>query len=195
MKADKKSLVSGILAGILPHSFCILFVILSILGATAAASFLRPLFLSANLFYFLILISFCFATVSAIFYLKRNGILSAKGAKKKWRYLTILYGTTILINLVLFIWVFPTMANLGNQKIPDQAVISQGLVKLTIKVAIPCTGHAGLITGDLRKINGVENVEFRQPQFFDIIINSSKVSKEKILALEIFKTYSVQVIE
>ncbi len=82
----EKGVLKGILYGLAPHTFCIAFIVFTVLGATTATALLKPLLLNPYFFYILIGLSFIFATISAIFYLKRNGILSFPGIKKKWRY-------------------------------------------------------------------------------------------------------------
>jgi hypothetical protein len=62
-----------------------------------------------------------------------------------------------------------------------------------LKVDIPCPGHAPLIIGELQKI-GVSGVKFSFPNLFDMSFDSSNVSKEQILGLEIFKTYKASVV-
>lgn len=109
---NKSGFWQGILYGIIPHTFCILFVVLSIVGATGGAVFLRRFFVFPYLFQLLVVISFVFATISATFYLRRNGILSWSGIKRKWKYLSIMYGTTIAINLLMFYVVFPAVGNI-----------------------------------------------------------------------------------
>jgi len=191
-----KGFLKGILYGLAPHTFCIAFVIFTILGATVATAFLKPLLLNRYFFYILIALSFVFATISAIFYLKRNGILSFPGIKKKWRYFSILYGATILVNLLFFMVIFPIVANLNfNPTRQSAALIEKTLLSsLTLKVDIPCPGHAPLITTELKKINGVKDVKFSFPNLFDVKYNSLKTSKEEILSLDVFQTYSATVV-
>lgn len=196
MNGDKRSFLQGVLYGLAPHTFCILFVIFSVVGTTLITTFLRTFLLNAYFFYFLILLSFAFATLSSFFYLRRNRILSLNGIKRKWRYLSIMYGTTIFINLLLFWVIFPFTANLSfglqNKSIAGSSV-SNTIV--TLKVAIPCSGHAGLISGDLKTINGVDKVTFRFPNYFDVYYNQSIASEEKILSLKVFKTYKATIIK
>ena len=68
-----------------------------------------------HLFQYLILLSLFFATLSAIFYLKRNGFFSIAGIKKKWKYLAILYSTTMIINVLFIYWILPAAANINKQ--------------------------------------------------------------------------------
>lgn len=198
-----KGILKGILYGLTPHVFCIAFVVFSILGATTATTLLKPLMLNPYFFYILVGLSLVFATVSAGFYLKRNKILSLQGAKRQWKYLSILYGTTILVNLIFFMVIFPLAANLKSGLTLTEAVkvVAGGKSEvqvsgplITLQVEIPCSGHAPLIIGELEKINGVENVNFRIPNLFDVNYNSAKTSENKILALEIFKTYQAKII-
>lgn len=193
---NKKGILSGIIYGLAPHTFCIAFIIFTILGTTAATAILKPLLLNRYFFYILIALSFFFATISAIIYLRRNNILSVGGAKKKWRYLSILYGTTIFVNLLFFVVIFPVITNLNLGKSNS---IVQGtniqLTPLTLEVEIPCSGHAPLIKGELEKISGVKEIKFRFPNLFDIKYNSLETSEKEILFLEVFKTYKAKIVQ
>ena len=117
----------------------------------------------------------------------------------------ILYGTTIGINLLLFMVVFPITANLNSGTSftvastaaiggDEQSSLTGSSVLITLKVEIPCSGHAPLIIGELKKINGVENVRFRFPNLFDVNYDSQKTTKEEILPLEVFNTYKATVV-
>lgn len=64
-----------------------------------------------------------------------------------------------------------------------------GNVGLTLKVAIPCPGHAYLIENGLKNLQGVSSVDFRFPNYFDVRYDSTKISKQEILSLGIFKQY------
>lgn len=66
---------------------------------------------------------------------------------------------------------------------------NEGDTSITLKVAIPCSGHASLIENELNKLLGISNVNFRLPNYFDVKYDSSKVSKQEILSLNIFKQY------
>jgi copper chaperone CopZ len=194
LKSDKKGFISGILYGLIPHTFCIAFIILTAPGATTATALLKPFLLNRYFFYILIVLSILFATISAIIYLKKNGILSFQGIKRKWRYLLILYGTTILVNLLFFMVIFPYLANL-NRVQPSTFIGATPLSSITLKVDIPCPGHASLIIDELKKIEGVEGVKFSFPNLFDVKYDPSKTSKEKLLSLQVFSTYKAVVIE
>ena len=186
-KTNKKGFFRGIIYGLLPHSFCILFIVFSAFGATVGAVFFKKFLLIPYLFPFLICLSFVFATLSAVIYLKRDGSLSIKNIQRRWKYLSILYGTTLLINLLFFYVVFPVVANLdfSNRHI----VVDNNFSSLILEVDIPCSGHAPLITDEIKKVSGVKDVNFKLPNLFEITYNSTKASQEKILSLDIFKIY------
>ena len=193
-REKKRSFLKGIFYGILPHIFCILFIIFSILGATTATVLLRPFLLNPYFFHILIAVSLLFATLSAIVYLKKNGILSFSGVKRKWKYLSILYGTTIFVNLLFFYGLFPYLANLDRTR-PEKLFEDSILSSLTLKVQIPCPGHAPLIIQELKKINGIDDVEFKFPNLFQIKFNPKRIDKIEILSLEIFQTFKVEMIK
>lgn len=196
----KNGFLSGLLYGVLPHTFCILFIIFTILGATVATAILKPLMLNPYFFYILIGLSFFFATISAAIYLKRGNSLSPSGARKNWKYLSVLYGTTIIVNVVLFMVIFPLMANFKSDVAVADSTTSQTKENsrqeiITLEVEIPCSGHASLVTDELHKIEGVKEVKFSMPNSFDISYDPNKTSKEKIMSLEIFNTYKAKIIE
>lgn len=194
-KNKEGGFVKGLVYGTIPHIGCIAFIVFTILGVTAASSIFKPLLLNAYFFYILILISMVFATVSAIVYLKRNKLLSFSGIRKKKKYLSILYGTTILINLFLFMIIFPLVANLNSgPTITGFAVKELGLSEMTLKVSIPCPGHAPLINEELKNIKGVESVKFKFPNLFDVIYDPIKTSKQQILSLDVFNEYKAEIV-
>jgi hypothetical protein len=189
-KSDK-GILAGVLYGLLPHSFCIAFALFSIIGAVTATTLLKKFMLIPNFFYFLVLTSLLLATVSSAFYLKRSGCLCASGVKGKWKYITTLYSTTILINLLMFFVIFPALANAGAK---NQTVLGKNSAELSIKVKIPCPGHAPLITDEIKKESGVESVEFETPDKFQIKYDPGKTTSEEITSLEIFKNYEATII-
>lgn len=195
MKKEKNSFSQGLIYGIIPHIFCILFVIFSIIGATTASVFLRPFLLNKYFFYILIVISFLAATVSAGFYLKRNGILSLIGIKRKWRYLIILYGTTIAINLLFFLVIFPATANLSLKSKNNIQGLTNNQSLVNLQVNIPCSGHASLISDELKKVAGVNEVIFKLPNLFTVYYNPQITNPEQILKKPIFLDYPTKVIK
>lgn len=219
----KTSLKEGLIYGLTPHIGCIGFIAASVLGVTVAVQLFRPLLMNPWFFYILMAVSFGFATVSSVLYLRKQGILSWNGVKRKKGYLATMYGSTMGINLFLFIFAFPMLANLdtGVFANPTGAVTLAGAPAGTgyaggspaagvggagaaggaaqystirLQVSIPCSGHAGLISGDLKTIQGVVGVKFESPNYFDVAFDPKQTSKDKILALEIFKTYGATVI-
>lgn len=196
----KKGFLSGILYGILPHSFCIAFIVFTILGTTVITSFLKPLLLNPYFFYILIGLSFILATISAILYLKRNSNLSSVGIKRKWKYLSILYTATIGVNLIFFMVIFPLLANYKSKPnvvssafLTDQINQNSATEKIALKVEIPCSGHATLIIDEINKIKGIKDIKFRLPNVFDVVFDPAQTSSEQILSLEVFKTYKATI--
>ena len=188
---DKKSktILGGIAYGLIPHIGCIMFIIGSILGATVLMQFFRPLLMNRYIFHYLILISIGFATLSSFLYLRKHKYLSWQGIKKKKGYLSIMYGSTIGINLVLFILIFPFLANFTGAAIDD----TTGLSLMQIKVDIPCPGHAPLISNELQTVNGVKGSKYSFPNNFDVYYDSSQTSEQEILSLEVFEEYPAEV--
>lgn len=199
----------------MPHAGCIAFIAASVLGATAAVELFTPLLMNAWFFYALVAMSFVFATISSVLYLRKNGLLSKEGALRKKGYLATMYGTTIGINLALFLLVFPMLANLDTGVLANSpaqgpattsAALASGISPATpaptpafstikLQVEIPCSGHAPLISGELKKIEGVSGVRFDSPNYFEVAFDPSKTSEQKILALEVFQTYKATVVE
>ena len=199
----------GLLYGLVPHTFCILFIVLSIVGATAATSVVKRFLYIPYLFQIILGLSFVFATISAFFYLRRSGLLSGAGVRTKWKYLTVLYGTTIAVNVLLFWVVFPTVANLQAQEASVPAP-STGLAQpigpsapsaadtatakaTTLQVSIPCPGHAPLIMGELKQVDGVLGVKYESPNLFQVRYDPARLTVDKILAQEVFKAFPAQV--
>jgi len=191
-KLEKTGLLAGILYGILPHTFCIAFIVFSIIGATTASLFFKKMLLIPYLFNLLIGMSVVFATISAVIYLKRNNLLSLAGMKKKWRYLLVLYGLTITVNWLFFNFIFPVTANFNQSR---QGVVSNiETSSMTIKVAIPCPGHAPLISDELKKVKGVLSVRFNTPDLFNINYDSTEATVDQIIALDVFNTYKASIV-
>lgn len=195
MAKQNNGIAQGIFYALVPHTMCIAFLIGSIFGVTLLMQFFKPLLMNRYFFYILIVISFAFATLSAALYLRKNGLLSGLGAKKKWKYLTGMYGSTIGINLALFLLIFPILANASPTNITGGALDEQAPYVSTLKmtVDIPCSGHAPLITSELKTIGGVLGVQFSFPNTFDVTYDNTKTTKQEILALDVFKEYPATV--
>jgi hypothetical protein len=199
-------MLEGIVYGLIPHTGCVAFILFAILGATTMSALFQPLLMSKSLFYGLMLMSFAFATLSAIIYLNKRGLLSAQGMAKSKGYLSVLYGTTIGVNLLFFFVIFPILANavpggaapsvaasvcpLNSTSECSQNETAQ-LSALEITVDIPCSGHAPLIATELYALDGVRNVEFAPTNRFTILYDPSITTKTDILNLRVFKTYHI----
>ncbi|MBU1203870.1 MAG: cation transporter [Nanoarchaeota archaeon] len=200
LKNGRKGFLQGLIYGLIPHIGCIAFIIGSILGVTVLMKFFRPLLMNRYFFHILIGVSLGFATLSSVLYLKKNGLLSLPGIKKKWKYLSVMFGSTISINLLLFMLIFPLLANvsIGPSSITGAAVGVAGerginsLIKL--KIDIPCPGHAPLISQELKTIKGVTGIKFSFPNYFEVTYNSAETSKQDMLSLDVFESYKATVI-
>jgi len=203
---DKKSgnIFQGLIYGLIPHIGCIAFILASIIGATAFTQFFKPLLMNRYFFYILILVSISFATISSILYLRKNDFLSFDGVKRRWKYLMGMYGSTIGINLLFFLIIFPLLANASTPPKSNGSISnslnnsfntmgSTSSIKLSID--IPCSGHASLITQELKTLSGVTDIKFNLPNIFQVKYDSTKTTKQQILSLEIFNTYKATVIE
>ena len=192
----KKSggLGQGIMYGLIPHIGCITFIVGSVLGVTVLTQFFTPLLMNPYFFHILIAISIGFATLSSIIYLRKNRLLSFIGMKRKWKYLTTMYGSTIGINLVLFMLVFPLLANVSLAVPTGLAIAEDNVAYLRMSVDIPCPGHAPLITQELKTIDGIGEVQFSFPNIFNVEYDTTKTSKQEMLSLDVFKTYKASVV-
>lgn len=188
---SNQAFTSGLMFGVIPHLGCIGFVVAAIFGSTAIMTQFRPLLLHSNLFYILVGLSFSFATLSAIVFLKMNRLLHFTGIKKKWRYLSVLYASAILVNSLLFLVIFPYSANAVGRKDKFNNILEQQSSQsiLNIKVNIPCSGHALLVMEELDKTDGINSAEFKFPDSFLVRYNPKRISEERILSLEIFNKF------
>jgi hypothetical protein len=185
-----KGIWPGILYGLIPHAFCIAFILFSIIGAVFATAFLKKFLLIPYFFYFLATISLLLATISAATYLKKTDCLCIAGIKNKWKYVATLYSLTILINLLMFFVINPVLANISSRNITNQ---EKYLSDLSLNVQIPCSGHAPLIIDEIKKNFPVQSVKFKMPNTFEITYDPEKTTPEKIASLEIFKTYEATI--
>lgn len=190
----KKTIIQGIAYGLIPHIGCIAFIIAAVLGSTILMQYFRPVLMNRYVFHYLILISVGFATLSSGIYLKKNKLLSWEGIKRKKGYLSIMFGSVVGINLILFLGVFPVLANVGVGSISGDAIDSGEFSVMRISVDIPCPGHAPLITSELATVNGVEGSEFSFPNDFDVYYDPTVTSEEEMLSLEVFDEYPATVL-
>jgi hypothetical protein len=182
--SSSNGLKKGIVVALVPHVGCIAFIILTLLGISAGAVFLKNFLTQVWAFPALIIFSFGLAGISSYFYLKRNCCVN------KTKYVSILFGSVFVINALLFFVIFPWAANVGGQSTSDVV----GLSELKISVAIPCPGHASLIISEL-KTGGASEVTFNLPNVFDVKYDSSKISKQQLLSLPIFESYKANEIQ
>lgn len=185
---SKKFFLSGIFYGLLPHSFCLAFALFSIIGAVTISAFLKKILLINNIFYYLIIISIILATLSIYIYLKKTNCLCQSGIKSKWRYITILYITTLIINLSFFYYVIPVLANMGSGRI---VTTKELIAEISLKANIPCTGHSFLIIDEIKKDQGVIDVKFESPDIFKVKYDTGITSPDKIYSLEIFEEFKI----
>jgi copper ion binding protein len=190
---SKNSLLQGIVYGLVPHTGCIAFIVASIVGATTAMNVFKPLLMNPYFFHILIVISLVFATVSSVVYLRKNRILSLPGVKRKWRYLSVMYSSTVGINLLFFMVIFPLLANVSAAQ---STGISFGgtISSVTLQVDIPCPGHAPLISEELKTIQGISGIQFQFPNIFEVKYDHTETSKEEMLSLDVFSVYKAAVI-
>ncbi len=188
-----KNVLQGIAYGLIPHIGCIMFVFAAIIGATALIQLFKPILMNKNIFYYLILISLGFATLSSFFYLKKNKKLSWSGIKDKRKYLIIMYSSVVGTNILLFFFIFPFLANLGNSGVVS-ALDDNSTSFFEITSKIPCPGHAPLISDEVKTMEGVKAVEYSFPNNFKIYYNPSLTSKQEILQLGIFEEFPAEVI-
>jgi hypothetical protein len=194
----RNGLIQGLIYGLVPHTFCILFIAFSIVGATAATSLLKGLFYLPYFIEIIIALAFAFATISALFYLKRNGLLSWPGIKFKWKYLVTMYTTTIAINILFFWVIFPALANVNLPSVrasgvSAQAIAAQNVTSVTLDVDIPCPGHAPLIIGELKKVEGVMAATYQGQNLFLVTYDPTRVAEGEIMAQPVFQSFKATV--
>jgi len=90
-----------------------------------------------------------------------------------------LFAAVVGINLLLYLVVFPLLTNLKALRLSKGEVMvsgQTGLVTKILKVEIPCSGHAPLVVDELQRIEGVREIRFRLPNFFEVSFDSSQTS-------------------
>lgn len=185
----KNSLLEGLFYGLIPHIGCVGFIFASVIGSTVLLNLFKPLLMNRYIFYILILFSFIFAGISSVVYLNKNGLLSFKGAKKKWKYLSVMFGSTAGVNVLLFFFIFPLLANVSFANVTGSVIGADAIESVTLTADIPCPGHAPLISNELKSISGVSGVKYSLPNVFEVLYDSSKTSLSQILSLKVFESY------
>ena len=186
-KKDGKGVGRGILYGLIPHLGCLGFIAFSILGVTVGVTVFRSILITPFLIHALIGLSLVFATFSLVLYLKKNNKLSFSGLLDEKSYATTLYGTTLIVNLLFFLVIFPAVAEFDSEF--DLSKLSASTSRETLQVDIPCEGHSFLINNELNDLEGVEGVEFSGPNYFEVFYDNENVDIEKITSLDIFEKY------
>ncbi|MDP1728866.1 MAG: hypothetical protein Q8L27_01540 [archaeon] len=133
-----------------------------------------------------ILLMILLATIVVYFYLKKNSALNNQGIKDKKYYLLAIYGMAIVFAVLLTY----SFTNDSPQQITGNAILeNSNTAKMTLKVNIPCPGHAPLIINKLSQLKGIYNVDFSFPNEFEVTYDSSIITKEEILSADIFSEY------
>lgn len=187
-KEKPKGFWRGLVFGLVPHTFCILFIIFTLVGSVLGATVIKKFLIIPHFFLFLVILSLFIATLSAWLYLRSNKFCSSLGIKKNWKYLTILYSTTLLVNLIFIYYIFPAVTTkiTNAQNNPSVNTITE---VLAIKVDIPCSGHAPLIIDELKKVRGVASINYQPQNSFYVKYDPNIASENNILSLDVFKTY------
>ncbi len=186
----KNGLFRGILLGLLPHSFCLGFILFSAMGATFFASAIKKFLIYPYFFHMLIFISLMIATTFCILYLRMKKCLCVAGLKKNWKYVATLYSVTIITGLLMFFVVFPAISNMNFTK---AAANENASAMLSMRIQIPCSGHAPLIIDELKKEDGIGIIRFKMPNIFTLNYDPAETNPEKISALEIFKIFKAEI--
>ncbi|MFA5086674.1 MAG: hypothetical protein WC468_03775 [Candidatus Paceibacterota bacterium] len=189
-RKEASGLWEGIVYAVAPHTFCILFIIFSVIGSVTGMALVKNFLANRNAFLIIFAVSIIFAVLSAFFYLRRKNCASFAGIRRNWKYLGILFGTIILVNFILFFYIFPATANIGSGRVKQSSLNNLSYVQL--KVDIPCPGHAPLITSELKKVMGVSFVSYESPDLFNVYYDQSIVSEDKITSIGIFNNFKAE---
>ena len=181
----KKGIKEGFLAGTLPHLGCFVIILFAILGTTMANSFFKRFFFNKYYLPIIFALSLGIATFSAFLYIRK---FSDKNIKKHWKYLTVLYLSVIIINLLMIYLIFPYTSNISL----NLNTFSEKSEILKLSFDIPCPGHAPLVISELKKVDGIEDVEFVSGKSFEITYDSEKINKEQILEQDICKEFNAR---
>ena len=101
-------------------------------------------------------------------------------------------GSIVAITLILLIGGFQLFANASAQTIDEG--VETNMASTILEVSIPCPGQAPLISERLVMTQGIETVEFSYPNLFEVIYDTTKVSENEIINLELFGAYTPTII-
>lgn len=179
----------GLIYGLIPHSFCLAFALFSIIGTVALTGLLKKILLIPNIFFYLVIISLFFATLSAVLYLRKKQCLCIDGIKNNSKYISTIYLTTVIVNIIFFYGIIPMLVNASSNNSTNTDNVSE----VVLNVDIPCSGHGFLIIQEVQKNDGIINIKYNSPKGFNIKYDNQKTTSEKILASDVFKTYKATV--
>ena len=63
---------------------------------------------------------------------------------------------------------------------------------ILLKVNIPCTGHAQLISDGLKNISGVTGVQYTEPDKFMVEYDPTRTNAKDILSRDLFRDYPTE---
>jgi hypothetical protein len=99
----------------------------------------------------------------------------------------------VLLGLLGTVFVLSTSkTGEGTGKVVQKPIaenITSNTSHIMLKVSIPCTGHAQLISGGLKNISGVTEVQYTEPDIFKVGYDPSKTSAREILSMDLFREY------
>ncbi len=104
-------------------------------------------------------------------------------------------GKILIIAIVLLILSVLVAAEVFVSKNSDAVKTTTASSSMTLNVAIPCPGHASLIKSELEKLDGVTSINYTPTTTFVVNFDSTKISEQDILSLDIFKEYPAVKIE
>ncbi len=176
-----KGIIKGILISLVPHIGCIFFAVLLLTGVTVGSGFVTKFFSNRFVFPVSILLSFILVAIYSYFYMKKSCCTN------KIRHISLMLVSIVFVNTLLFFVVFPSITNLKSVN----TIVVDNLSELKIQIDIPCSGHSSLIAYELKKA-GVADVRFDDPDIFDLRYDSSKITKEQIEQLDLFKDFKIK---
>ncbi len=176
-----KAVRAGILSGLIPHTGCILILLFAIFGVTFANAFFKKFLFNSYYIYAVFGVSILIATIAGFFYIRR---FSDRRLKSHWKYLIILYGSVIIINLLMIYVIFPAIANTNSGNLKGDL--------LNLEFNIPCSGHVPLVISELQKVDGVKGVKFISGKTFEVYYDANKITEEKILQQDVCREFNAK---
>jgi len=178
----KSGVKEGILAGIVPHAGCIAIILFALLGVTAFNGFFKKYLFGTYYLYLVFAFSFLIAIISAFFYIRR---FPDRRLKTHWKYLSVLFSSIIIVNLIVVYFIFPYAINLTGNASTEGAM-------LKLSFEIPCEGHAPLVISELESVPGINSVKYISGKNFEVYYNPEIINEEKILEQDICKEFNAK---